>query len=142
MASDAAVAEDKPPAGHIAIVDDDASVGRALARLIKAHSYPVQVYQSAREFLATLKTGVPACLVVDLQMEEMTGLQLVDHLAAMGLRIPAIFVTARDEPGMQNCCEASGAVAFLLKPVMSEPLLDAINAALNGQSSMAAECGG
>lgn len=129
---DTAPAHEEPLAGHIAIVDDDASVGRALARLIKAHAYPVQVYRSAREFLDTLKTSRPACLIVDLQMEEMTGLQLVHHLAAIGLRIPAIFVTARDEPGMQHSCEASGAIAFLLKPVMSEPLLEAINAALSG----------
>lgn len=123
-------APDKPAAGHVAIVDDDAPVGRALARLIKAHSYSVEVYQSARAFLDALKTSTPACLIVDLQMEEMTGLQLVHHLADMGLRIPTVFVTARDEPGMQHSCEASGAIAFLLKPVMSEPLLGAISAAL------------
>ena len=139
---DTAPAQDKPLPGHIAIVDDDASVGRALARLIKAHCYPVQVYRSAREFLDTLKTSTPACLIVDLQMEEMTGLQLIHHLASIGLRIPAIFVTARDEPGMQHSCEASGAIAFLLKPVMSEPLLEAINTALKGRSPVAAQCSG
>jgi len=126
--------QDKPLAGRIAIIDDDAPVGRALARLIRAHSYSVQVYRSAREFLDTLKTGMPDCLIVDLQMEEMTGLQLVHHLSDMGLRIPTIFVTARDEPGMQHSCEASGAVAFLLKPVMSEALLRAINIALTGSA--------
>ena len=126
--------QDKPIAGHIAIIDDDAPVGRALARLIKAHSHSVQVYRSAREFLDTLKTSMPDCLIVDLQMEEMTGLQLVHQLADMGLRIPTIFVTARDEPGMQHSCEASGAVAFLLKPVMSEALLRAINIALTGSA--------
>jgi FixJ family two-component response regulator len=142
VARDAEAEQAQDAAGHIAIIDDDASVGRALARLIKAHSYSVQVYQSAREFLETLRTGLPACLVVDLQMEEMTGLQLVDYLAAIGLRIPTIFVTARDEPGMQLSCEASGAIAFLLKPVMSEPLLSAINAALSGAPSAAAQLGG
>ena len=120
-------------AARLAIVDDDPSVGRALARLISAHSYSVQVYQSPREFLDALKTGTPACLIVDLQMEEMTGLQLVHQLGDMGLRLPTIFVTARDEPGMQHSCEASGAIAFLLKPVMSEPLLNAIRAALSGR---------
>ena len=133
--SDVRPAQNKPLAGRIAIVDDDLSVGRALARLIKAHCYSVQVYPSAREFLETLKTGAPDCLIVDLQMEEMTGLQLVDQLTDMGLRIPAIFVTARDEPGMQHSCEASGAIAFLLKPVMSEPLLSAIDAALGGATT-------
>jgi len=131
---DSGPAQHQPAAGYIAIVDDDVPVGRALARLIKVHSYSVVVYQSAREFLDSLKTHTPACLIVDLQMEEMTGLQLIHHLADMGLRIPTIFVTARDEPGMQHSCEASGAIAFLLKPVMSEPLLAAINAALTGSA--------
>src|SRR6185436_15918227 len=97
-ALDSASTQDGPVAGSIAIIDDDAPVGRALARLIRAHSYSVQVYGSAREFLDTVKGHTPACLIIDLQMEEMTGLQLVHHLADMGLRIPAIFVTARDEP--------------------------------------------
>ena len=134
MAMDTTPPQTRPPTGHIAIVDDDAPVGRALARLIKAYSYSVQVYQSAREFLDALKTGTPACLIVDLQMEEMTGLQLVHHLADIGLRIPAIFVTARDEPGMQQSCEASGAIAFLLKPVMNEALLHAIDTALSASA--------
>ena len=135
MGAGTAPARDRTVAGHIAIIDDDASVGRALARLIKAHSYSVQVYRSARDFLDALKTGTPACVIVDLQMEEMTGLQLVHHLGDMGLRIPTIFVTARDEPSMQHSCEASGAVAFLLKPVMSEPLLAAISTALSGSAN-------
>jgi FixJ family two-component response regulator len=117
---------------NIAIIDDDVPVGRALARLVRANAYCVQVYSSAPEFLNSLKESAPDCLIVDLQMEEMTGLQLVHHLADLGMRIPAIFVTARDEPGMQQACEASGAIAFLLKPVMSEPLFDAISAALKG----------
>ena len=127
-------AQDEGAARHIAIIDDDVGVGRALARLIKANSYRVQVYRSAPEFLDSLNAVTPDCLIVDLQMEEMTGLQLVHHLADMGLRIPAIFVTARDEPGMQQACEATGAVAFLLKPVMSEPLFGAIDAALKGSA--------
>jgi FixJ family two-component response regulator len=88
VAMDPAPVLDKPATGHIAIIDDDAAVGRALARLIRAHSYAVQVYRSAREFLIALKTDRPACLIVDLQMEEMTGLQMVQHLADMGCGFP------------------------------------------------------
>src|SRR4029078_5473754 len=66
---DSASAQDGPVAGSIAIIDDDAPVGRALARLIRAHSYSVQVYGSAREFLDTVKGHTPACLIIDLQME-------------------------------------------------------------------------
>jgi FixJ family two-component response regulator len=116
---------------YIAIVDDDTSVRRALARLIGAYSFNVQTYQSGRDFLDSLKTYAHSCLIVDLQMEDMTGLELMHRLACMGLRIPTIVVTARDEPGVQHRCEISGAVAFLLKPVTRDLLLKAIKAAMS-----------
>jgi FixJ family two-component response regulator len=59
----------------------------------------------------------------------MTGLELLHRLTDMGLRIPAIVVTARDEPGIRDGCESAGAIAFLVKPVMRDPLLEAIEAA-------------
>jgi len=73
---------------------------------------------------------VPACLIVDLRMNDMTGLELLHHLAATDLRIPTIVVTADDERGMRHRCKLAGAVAFLVKPVMSDPLLKAIRAAV------------
>jgi FixJ family two-component response regulator len=118
--------------GHVAIVDDDAAVRQALARLIRAHSHHVETYQSGREFLASLNKAVPACLIVDLQMAEMTGLELLHRVASTGLRIPAIIVTARDEPGLAQRCENPGTVAFLVKPVMKDPLLKAIETAMGG----------
>jgi FixJ family two-component response regulator len=118
--------------GHIAIVDDHDSVRRAMARLIGAHSsFQVQTYASGREFLDSLKSSVPNCLIVDLRMNDMTGLQLLHCLAGMGLRIPTIVATADDEPGMRHRCKLAGAVAFLVKPVMGGPLLHAINIAMS-----------
>jgi FixJ family two-component response regulator len=119
------------PAQLVAIVDDDEAVRRALTRLVKAYSYSVQTYPSGREFLDSLKIGVPACLIVDLQMNDMTGLELLHHLARTGLRIPTIVATADDEPGMRHRCKLAGAVAFLVKPVMSDPLLEAIENAMS-----------
>jgi FixJ family two-component response regulator len=131
--------QDTASLGYVAVVDDDASVRRALARLIGAYSFHVQTYQSGCEFLASLNMGVPACLIVDLQMEDMTGLELLHRLAGRRLRIPAIVVTARNEPGMQRGCEISGAVAFLLKPVMRDPLLKAIKAAMSAPDCVDAQ---
>ena len=124
-------AQDLAPIGYVAVVDDDESVRRALARLIRAYSFHVKTYQSGREFLDSLKIGVPACLIVDLQMEDMTGLELLHRLAFVGLRIPTIVVTARDEPGIQHVWGIADAPAFLMKPVMRDPLLGAINAAMS-----------
>jgi FixJ family two-component response regulator len=114
---------------YVAIVDDDASVRKALGRLVGVFSYRVQTFASVREFLESLKSDVPSCLIVDLQMEETTGLELQQHLQNVGSRIPTIVLTAHDEPGMQDRCEDAGAFAFLVKPVAKDQLLGAIEAA-------------
>jgi FixJ family two-component response regulator len=116
--------------GHVAIVDDDPSVRRALARLIGAYAFKPRTYASAREFLDSLASGTPACLLVDLQMDDMTGLELLHRLVGLGLKIPTIVVTAQDEPGMRHRCRLAGATAFLVKPVTGDPLLEAIEAAM------------
>ena len=125
---------DAEPGRYVAIVDDDESVRRALGRLLRAHSFEIQTFQSAKDFLDSLKAAVPICLIVDLQMEGMTGLELLHHLAAQAFEIPAVVVTAHDEPGMQHRCELAGASAFLVKPVTRDGLLDAIGAALGPYS--------
>jgi FixJ family two-component response regulator len=113
---------------HIAVVDDDPSVRKALARLLSVFSYRVQTYASVADFLQSLKVDVPACLIVDLQMEGMTGLELQHHLRNSGPRIPTIVVTAHEEPGLQDRCRDAGATAVLLKPVAKDQLLAAIEA--------------
>jgi FixJ family two-component response regulator len=92
-------------AARVAVVDDDLSVCRALARLLRANGLIVDIYGSGREFLDSLKRVVPECLVVDLQMPEMTGLELQQHLAAAGMRIPVIVMTAHDAVGAQQAGE-------------------------------------
>lgn len=119
---------------YIAIVDDDASVRKALARLVSVFSYHVRAFASVREFLDSLKRDVPACLIVDLQMEETTGLELQQHLQNTGSRIPTIVLTAHDEPGVQDRCIDAGAFAFLVKPVARDQLIEAIKGATNGRT--------
>jgi FixJ family two-component response regulator len=113
----------------IAIVDDDPSVLKALARLLRARAFEARTYTSAREFLEALPAGVPECLIVDLQMPDMTGLELQRHLARNGLRIPTIVITAHNEAGARERCELAGAVAFLAKPLQDTSLLTAIGTA-------------
>jgi FixJ family two-component response regulator len=114
---------------RIAIVDDDAAVRKALIRLLAA-SYDAQAFESGSEFLASLDHGVPDCLVIDLQMPEMTGLDLQVHLVRAGIKIPTIFITAHDESGTRGRCKAAGAMAYLLKPLRKAALVGAINAAI------------
>lgn len=110
----------------IAIVDDDKSVRQALVRLVGAHSFRAKGYASAREFLASLEIERPDCLVLDLQMPDMTGLQLLQLLAAREPKTPTIVVTASDQAGMEHRCRLAGAAVFFLKPVSGETLVRAI----------------
>ena len=113
----------------IAIVDDDPSVLKALARLLGAHSFATKTYVSAPQFLAALPEGLPDCLIADLQMPEMTGLELQLALARRGVQIPIIIITAHDEAGMRERCKSAGAIAYLAKPVSDTSLFAAIDTA-------------
>ena len=116
---------------YIAIVDDEGSVRRALARLLRAYSFQAQTYGSGSEFLDSLRTSVPACLIVDVQMDDITGFDVLRRLADMGLRIPAVVLTARDEPDVRRDSKLCGAAALLIKPVGVDSLLKAIENAMN-----------
>ena len=121
--------------GWIAIVDDDPSVLKALARLLRTRSFNVRTYQSGQQFLASLADGLPDCLILDLQMPEMTGLELQKDLARKGIRIPTIIITAHDQAGMRERCNAAGAIAYLAKPLQDTSLFAAIDAAREGAKS-------
>jgi FixJ family two-component response regulator len=114
----------------IAIVDDDPSVLKALARLLGTRSFATKTYLSAPQFLASLQDGLPDCLIADLQMPEMTGLELQLNLARRGVQIPTIIITAHDEAGMRERCKSAGAMAYLSKPVGDTALFAAIESAV------------
>lgn len=115
---------------RIAVVDDDTSVARALARLLVANGHVVDTYGSARAFLDSLKRIVPDCLVVDVQMPEMTGLELQQQLAADGFTIPVIAITGHDARDTRERCLAHGAAAYLVKPLRDGSLLQSIKAVI------------
>jgi FixJ family two-component response regulator len=118
---------------RVAIVDDDASVRRALARLLSACSFDIQTYGSARDFIRAGSEDLPACLILDLHMPDISGLDLQRHLRSVGINIPTVIVTAYNEPGLRERCQSAGASAFLLKPLSQETLLSAINTAIAGK---------
>jgi FixJ family two-component response regulator len=113
----------------IAIVDDDPSVLKALTRLLRTRAFAARTYLSAKEFLAALPEGRPSCLIVDLQMPEMSGLELLQHLTLRDVQIPSIVITAHRDSGIRERCESAGAIAFLLKPLQDTSLFAAIDMA-------------
>lgn len=120
----------------IAVVDDDPSVLRALARLLGTRSFDARTFPSAMQFLDSLSDELPDCLIADLQMPEMTGLELQRALAGKGVRIPTIIITAHDETGMRDRCKSAGAVAYLSKPLHDTSLFAAIDAVFESPSRL------
>jgi FixJ family two-component response regulator len=110
----------------IAIVDDDPSVRRALHRLVRAAGYTVQSFASAHEFLDSLPGRRAACLVLDIHLDGMSGFDLQEHLAADGVGVPVIFITAHHDAATRERIERSGAAGHLWKPVDDQQLLGAI----------------
>jgi FixJ family two-component response regulator len=119
----------------IAIVDDDSSVLKALARLLRTRALQTKTFESAREFLAALPNGVPECLILDVQMPEMSGLELHRHLMRGGIKIPTIFITAYDSVEIRQRCEAEGTAAYLLKPLQDRAFFAAIERTRRGSAN-------
>lgn len=119
----------------IAIVDDDASICKALNRLIRSARMDAEIFNSAHEFLEDGERHEPDCLILDVQMPLMTGLELCSQLAGRKSRIPVIFITAHDEVSARETASGCGAVAYLRKPFTDQVLLDTIAEALKGRGS-------
>ena len=117
----------------VAIVDDDVSIQRALARLLSTAGWQTVTFTSAEAFLQTGMPAAPDCLVLDVWLSGMTGVELLEHLAAAGSMLPAVVITGRDDLQMRMRAIQAGAVAYLLKPLDREEILQAIQEALDGR---------
>jgi FixJ family two-component response regulator len=117
----------------IAVVDDDTAFLRSLGRLLRSAGYRVAMYSSGKEFLSSLPASTPQCLVLDVHMPGLSGLDLHDQLAARGACVPLIFVTAYDTPQTREHACSPGSFGLLLKPFSKEALLRAITQALHSQ---------
>lgn len=114
----------------IAIVEDDASFRRAVERFLWASGFDTQSFASAEEFLHTTEPESHACLIIDLQLPGISGIDLVERLNALAVRPPAIFITAQEIANFQERVSRIPEILYLRKPFPGVALLEAVNAAL------------
>ena len=114
----------------VAIVDDDESVQRSLQDLIESDGLSTLCFDSAEQFLDSETRDKAACLIADIRMPGMSGLELQAKLKARGCRIPIIFITAHGDSAMRTLAMDEGAVEFLTKPFNDAVLLEVVNSAL------------
>lgn len=114
----------------VSVIDDDVSVRESLPDLLKQLGYSVRAFSSAEEFLASDRVGEARCLILDIAMPGMTGLDLKQELALRGQEIPIIFITAQTDETVRTHLLEQGAVECLFKPFSDTALFEALNAAL------------
>lgn len=115
----------------IAIIDDDRSVLVAIEFLVKSFGYEARAFSSAQEFLQSSSLDETACLISDIHMPSVSGIELQKELRAQGRNIPTILITAFSNDNVKSRAIAGGAVCFLLKPFDARTLLGCIKSALN-----------
>jgi len=119
----------------ISVVDDDQSFRDSMRRLLKALDYSVAVFPSAAQFLASAQLTATACLVTDIHMPEMTGVELYNHLVESGHAIPTILVTAYPDEHSKECMLTRGVQCYLRKPLTEAALIECLRSAVaHGQA--------
>jgi FixJ family two-component response regulator len=116
----------------ISVIDDDASVRAATNNLLASHGYPVETFVSAREFLQSAQLSASSCVIADVQMPDMSGLDLLMHMRAQGHKAPFIFITAFPDDGVRARALKAGAICFLAKPFAGPVLINCVETALKG----------
>ncbi len=116
----------------IYVIDDDESLRRAFHRLLRSVHFEVETFSSAEEFLKSPKTDKNSCLIVDIRMPGLKGLDLQRKLKAQGSQIPVIVISASDDAQVREQARELGAVAFFRKPIDDQALIDAIDWAVRG----------
>ena len=118
------------PRPTIFVVDDDPSVRDAISNLLEAVGMQTRVFGSTEEFQRAIRPDVPSCLVLDMKLPGMSGLQLQESLEHAGIRIPIVFITAFADVPMTSKAMKAGAIEFLVKPFQKQELLTAIQEGL------------
>src|SRR5437879_531459 len=119
------------PRAAVFVVDDDASVREALRSLLRSAGFGVETFASAQEFLARTPSDLPGCLVLDVGLPDLSGLDLQQQMAAMNREIPIVFITGQGDVPTSVRAMKAGAVEFLTKPFGEQDLLDAIRQAVD-----------
>jgi RNA polymerase sigma factor (sigma-70 family) len=118
------------PASIVFVVDDDPSIRRAIKRLVESVGLQVELFGAAQEFLQSERRDVPSCLVLDIRLPGISGLDFQRELAAAKIDIPIIFISAHGDVPMTVRAMKAGAIEFLTKPFRDQDLLDAVQVAL------------
>jgi FixJ family two-component response regulator len=126
------------PTPKVYVVDDDASVRRSTARLLKSHGFSVEPLTCAEDFLALGHYASPSCLVLDVRMPGLNGLELQERMATLNLTLPIVFITGHGDVPMSVKAMKAGAVDFLPKPYSAKELLSAIRLAIAKNKTEAA----
>ena len=114
----------------VAVVEDDPSMLKGVRRLLNAHGFATEAYASAEAFLERAAASEAGCLVLDINLGGISGIELQRRLAAAGSRLPVIFMTAVDSEGVQREAIEAGCIAYLRKPFPARQLIDAIGKAV------------
>jgi FixJ family two-component response regulator len=117
-------------AAIVFVVDDDSSIREAIKSLVSLVGLRVETFGSAQEFLRNERPDLPGCVVLDVEMPGLSGLDLQDELAAHGIKLPIIFITGHGDIPMSVRAMKAGATEFLTKPFRDQDLLDAIHQAV------------
>jgi FixJ family two-component response regulator len=117
------------PSSLVAVVDDDASVRRALTRLLQSADLRVLTYASAREFLDTGLSIAPDCVILDIHLGGMSGLELLSRLRELGHNLPILIITAHDDAQVRESAAQAGCTGYLRKPLDAKMLLEEVVAA-------------
>lgn len=116
---------------HVAVVDDDEPIRKALSRLLRSWDMKVETFPSGAEFLESLETRIPDCVVLDLHMPVVSGFEVQSRMTETGVTVPVVIITGHDSDETRDRALAGFPVAYLRKPVNEQVLLDAIELALS-----------
>lgn len=114
----------------IAVIDDDSVIREALNRLLRSYGYRTEMYTSAEEFIRSAIVTEARCLIVDIQLGDISGVELGRHLEDAGLHFPIIFLTGRDDEIARRQAADFGCIAYFTKPFPADLLMDAIDKAI------------
>jgi FixJ family two-component response regulator len=117
------------------VVDDDAATLKGVKRLLREHGYASVLFQSVEAFQSYDDFDAACCLILDINLNEKSGIELRHRLRADGVSLPVIFITANDSPAVRTAAEASGCIAYLTKPFAARSLLEPVAKASAGLAS-------
>ena len=122
----------------ISLIDDDPSVRTATNNLLAAYGYLVHTFASAEEFLRAPQLSETSCVITDVQMSAMSGIDLLTHMRSLGHRMPFIFITAFPDDGVRSRAIKAGGICFLAKPFATAALIKCLTIALSGSGGNSA----